>query len=117
MMDCNKEDLCMSFEDMKAKNYRKYKSSCCCAYRRVILHFRLKKSPNFCKEKNLYLVEDCAHIHGAWWRENRWTLWIYWVIFLLCNKDNATWRWGMVASKDKDFLKWVEKISGIMEKK
>ena len=65
-VDCNREDLCMSFEDMKAKITEQTKAV-------IVVHigghiaFQIKEIAQYCKEKGIYLVEDCAHVHGAWW--------------------------------------------------
>jgi len=62
--DCKKEDLCLGVENIKAVLTKKTKAV-------ILVHigghlafdsFEIEK---FCKEKGLYLIEDCAHAHGA----------------------------------------------------
>lgn len=108
-VDCNKEDLCMSFEDMKAKITENTKAV-------VVVHigghiaFQIEEIAQFCKEKNLYLVEDCAHVHGAWWRGKTGGHYGFAGSYsFYATKTMPLGDGGMVVSKDKDFLKWVEK--------
>lgn len=62
-VDCNREDLCMSFEDMKLKITSNTKAV-------IIVHigghiaFQIEEIAKYCQEKGVYLVEDCAHVHG-----------------------------------------------------
>ena len=66
-VDCNRNDLCMSFEDLKTKITKNTKAV-------IVVHigghiaFQIEEIAAFCKEKGIYLIEDCAHVHGGWWR-------------------------------------------------
>jgi perosamine synthetase len=66
-VDCNREDLCMSFDDLvdKAESYRP---------RAVILvhigghiAFDSDRIADYCRQNEIFLLEDCAHAHGASW--------------------------------------------------
>ncbi|MBI4837676.1 MAG: aminotransferase class I/II-fold pyridoxal phosphate-dependent enzyme, partial [Nitrospirae bacterium] len=62
--DCNKDDLCISFEDIRRKVTKKTKAVC-------VVHigghiaFEIEEIAVFCKENGIHLIEDCAHAHGA----------------------------------------------------
>ena len=62
--DCNKEDLCLSFKDLKKKVNKNTKAV-------AVVHigghiaFEIEEIANFCRERNIYLIEDCAHSFGA----------------------------------------------------
>ena len=108
-VDCNKSDLCMSFDDMKAKVTENTKAV-------IIVHigghiaFQIEEIAQFCKEKGIYLVEDCAHVHGAWWNGKTGGHYGFAGAYsFYATKTMPLGDGGMVVSKDKDFLKWVEK--------
>ena len=64
--DCNKEDLCLSLDDIKRKVTDNTKAV-------IVVHigghiaFQIEEIAEYCDKKGIYLVEDCAHVHGAWW--------------------------------------------------
>ncbi len=70
-VDCNREDLCMSFEDFerKAEEHRPRAA--------VIVHigghiaFDVERIAEYCQEHGIFLLEDCAHAHGASWNGRR----------------------------------------------
>lgn len=74
-VDCNKYDLCISLEDLKAKvkQYRPFAV--------WIVHigghiaFQIEKISNFCKDNGIILLEDCAHTHGASWNGKKAGTW------------------------------------------
>jgi len=74
-VDCNREDLCMSFEDLKIK-VEKYKPAVV-----FVVHigghiaFQIKEIAEFCRQKGIVLLEDCAHAHGASWSGKRPGTW------------------------------------------
>lgn len=108
-VDCNRNDLCMSFEDMKAKMTENTKAV-------IVVHigghiaFQIEEIAAFCKEKGIYLVEDCAHVHGAWWNGKTGGHYGFAGAYsFYATKTMPLGDGGMVVSKDKDFLEWVEK--------
>ena len=64
--DCNKDDLCLSLEDLKKKVTPNTKAV-------IVVHigghiaFQIEEIAAFCKENDIELIEDCAHVHGGWW--------------------------------------------------
>ena len=107
-VDCNKEDLCMSFEDMKAKITDQTKAI-------IVVHigghiaFQIEEIAQYCNEKGIYLIEDCAHVHGAWWNGKTGGHYGFAGAYsFYATKTMPLGDGGMVVSKDADFLKWVE---------
>lgn len=107
-VDCNKNDLCMSFEDMKARITENTKAV-------IVVHigghiaFQIEEIAAFCIEKGIYLVEDCAHVHGAWWNGKTGGHYGFAGAYsFYATKTMPLGDGGMVVSKDKDFLKWIE---------
>ena len=70
-VDCNREDLCMSFADFvdKAERYRPRAA--------FLVHigghiaFETQQIAAYCAESGIFLIEDCAHAHGAEWNGRR----------------------------------------------
>jgi dTDP-4-amino-4,6-dideoxygalactose transaminase len=66
-VDCNRDDLCMSFADFEQKA-EKYKPKAA-----ILVHigghiaFESEKIAAYCAENGIFLLEDCAHAHGASW--------------------------------------------------
>ena len=107
-VDCNRNDLCMSFEDMKTKITKDTKAV-------IVVHigghiaFQIEEITAFCKEKGIYLIEDCAHVHGGWWNEKTGGHYGFAGAYsFYATKTMPLGDGGMVVSKDKDFLKWIE---------
>lgn len=107
--DCNKEDLCLSLEDLKRKVTANTRVV-------IVVHigghiaFQIEEIASFCKERGIYLVEDCAHVHGAWWNGKTGGHYGFAGAYsFYATKTMPTGDGGMVVSKDEDFLKWVEK--------
>ncbi|HPN31641.1 MAG TPA: aminotransferase class I/II-fold pyridoxal phosphate-dependent enzyme [bacterium] len=107
--DCNKNDLCVSYDDIVKKITPNTKAI-------VVVHigghfaFEIEKISEYCKQKNIYLVEDCAHCHGAWWNGKTGGHWGFAGSYsFYATKTMPTGDGGMVVSRDKDFLKWLEK--------
>ena len=108
-VDCNKEDLCISYDDLKAKVTEKTKAV-------IVVHigghiaFQIEKIAEYCKKKGIYLIEDCAHVHGAWWNGKTGGHYGFAGAYsFYATKTMPLGDGGMVVSKDEDFLKWVEK--------
>ena len=108
--DCNKNDLCLSLEDLKKKVTPNTKAV-------IVVHigghiaFQIEEIAAFCKTKGIYLVEDCAHVHGAWWNGKTGGHYGFAGAYsFYATKTMPLGDGGMVVSRDKDFLKWVEKF-------
>lgn len=107
-VDCNRDDLCMSFEDMKEKITDNTKAV-------IVVHigghiaFQIEEIAAFCNEKGIYLVEDCAHVHGAWWNGKTGGHYGFAGAYsFYATKTMPLGDGGMVVSRDKDFLRWIE---------
>ncbi len=108
--DCNRSDLCLSLEDLKKKVTPNTKAV-------ILVHigghiaFQAEEIASFCKEKNIYLIEDCAHVHGARWNGKTGGHYgIAGAYSFYATKTMPTGDGGMVVSKDKDLLSYVEKF-------
>lgn len=108
--DCNQEDLCMSYDDMVSKVTPETKAV-------IIVHigghiaFEIEKIAKYCEEKNIVLIEDCAHAHGAEW--NGKTAGSYGLAgsySFYATKTMPLGEGGMIVSRDKDLITWMKKF-------
>ena len=108
--DCNKEDLCMSVEDLERKITPKTKVV-------VVVHigghiaFDIEKIAELCNRKGIILVEYCAHVHGGWWHGKTGGHYGFAGVYsFYATKTMPLGDGGMIVSRDTEFLNWVEKF-------
>jgi dTDP-4-amino-4,6-dideoxygalactose transaminase len=66
-VDCNREDLCMSFADFEAKAERHRPRAAILVHIGGHIGFDSEAIARYCRENGIFLIEDCAHAHGASW--------------------------------------------------
>ncbi len=66
-VDCNRADLCMSFEDFEAKAERHEPKAAILVHIGGHIGFDSKRIAEYCRANGIFLLEDCAHAHGAEW--------------------------------------------------
>ncbi|MBF0458285.1 MAG: DegT/DnrJ/EryC1/StrS family aminotransferase [Nitrospirae bacterium] len=106
--DCNRDDLCLSYEDLKKKITKNTKAV-------VIVHigghiaFEIEKIAALCKERAIFLVEDCAHVHGGTWRGKTGGDWGFAGAYsFYATKTMPMGEGGMVCSHNEDFMQWLK---------
>jgi perosamine synthetase len=70
-VDCNREDLCMSFADFEAKAARSRPKAAFLVHIGGHIAFEVEQIAGYCRERGIFLIEDCAHAHGASWNGRR----------------------------------------------
>ena len=70
-VDCNREDLCMSFADFEAKAEQHKPRAAFLVHIGGHIAFDSEQIAAYCKEHDIFLIEDCAHAHGAVWSGRR----------------------------------------------
>jgi dTDP-4-amino-4,6-dideoxygalactose transaminase len=70
-VDCNREDLCMSFADFEAKAERYRPRAAFLVHIGGHIAFDTEQIAAYCAENGIFLIEDCAHAHGAEWNGRR----------------------------------------------
>ena len=110
-VDCNKYDLCISFEDLK-KKVKKYKPKAI-----WVVHigghisFEIFKIYKFCKKNNIILIEDCAHSHGASFKNLKPGQWGDAGIYsLYATKTITTGEGGILVSKHKSLIEFAKQF-------
>jgi perosamine synthetase len=66
-VDCNREDLCMSFKDFEAKAAEHKPKAAFLVHIGGHIAFDSELIAQYCAENGIFLIEDCAHAHGASW--------------------------------------------------
>jgi len=109
-VDSNRNDLCLSFDDLK-KKIDKYKPIAV-----WVVHigghiaFEIEKIADFCKQKGIVLLEDCAHAHGAEWNNKKPGQWSDAGIYsFYATKTISTGEGGMLVSNNKGLIEYARK--------
>jgi perosamine synthetase len=66
-VDCNRQDLCMSFADFEAKAERHRPRAAFLVHIGGHIAFDARRIADYCAAHGIFLIEDCAHAHGASW--------------------------------------------------
>jgi perosamine synthetase len=104
-VDCNREDLCMSFRDFEAKVAEHRPRAAFLVHIGGHVAFDVERIAELCRAEGIFLIEDCAHAHGARWHDRRpgsWGdagLWSFYA-----TKTVSTGEGGMLVSRHDDLL-------------
>jgi perosamine synthetase len=74
-VDCNREDLCMSFDDFEAKVALHRPKAAILVHIGGHIAFDVERIAALCRAEGIFLIEDCAHAHGAAWHDRRPGTW------------------------------------------
>ncbi|HKR99750.1 MAG TPA: DegT/DnrJ/EryC1/StrS family aminotransferase [Candidatus Dormibacteraeota bacterium] len=104
-VDCNREDLCMSFADFQAKAERHRPSACVLVHIGGHIAFDVERIARYCRQHGIFLLEDCAHAHGASWNGRRaGTYGDAGVYSFYATKTVSTGEGGVLVSNDHTLL-------------
>jgi perosamine synthetase len=70
-VDCNREDLCMSFADFEEKAERHRPRAAFLVHIGGHIAFDTAQIADYCAQHGIFLIEDCAHAHGASWNDRK----------------------------------------------
>jgi len=109
-VDCNQEDLCMSFEDFQRKAGKYKPKAAWLVHIGGHIAFDVKQIARYCKENDIWLLEDCAHAHGAHWNGKKPGQWgDVGVYSFYATKTISTGEGGMIVSKHPDLIEFSRK--------
>jgi dTDP-4-amino-4,6-dideoxygalactose transaminase len=104
-VDCNREDLCMSFADFEARAQEHRPRAAVLVHIGGHIAFDAQRIADYCVREGIFLLEDCAHAHGASWNGRRpGSYGDAGVFSLYATKTISTGEGGMLVSK------WAELI-------
>jgi perosamine synthetase len=104
-VDCNREDLCMSLADFEAKVARHRPRAAFLVHVGGHIAFEVEAIAELCRAEGIFLIEDCAHAHGAGWNGRRpggWGDAGVWSFY--ATKTVTTGEGGMLVSRHRDLL-------------
>jgi perosamine synthetase len=107
-VDCSRDDLCMSFADFEANASRHRPRACVLVHIGGHLAFDVERIAAYCAAEGIFLLEDCAHAHGASWNGRRpGTFGDAGVFSLYATKTISTGEGGVLVSPHEDLLEFA----------
>jgi perosamine synthetase len=104
-VDCNREDLCMSFSDFQAKAEQHKPKAALLVHIGGHIAFDSDRIAQYCAEHGIFLIEDCAHAHGASWNGRRPGSWgDAGVYSMYATKTVTTGEGGVLVSRRPEVL-------------
>jgi len=109
-VDCNRTDLCMSFEDFERKASAHKPRAAIIVHIGGHLAFDVERIAEFCRAEGIFLIEDCAHAHGAGWQGRRAGTWgDAGVYSLYGTKTISTGEGGVLVSRDPVLVEFARR--------
>jgi perosamine synthetase len=107
-VDCNRNDLCMSFEDFERRAEMFSPKAAILVHIGGHIAFDADRIADYCREKGIFLIEDCAHAHGADWNGRRPGSWgDAGVYSLYATKTISTGEGGVLVSSNTELLEFA----------
>jgi perosamine synthetase len=110
-VDSNREDLCMSFEDFEAKVAEHKPKAAFLVHIGGHIAFDVDRIAELCRQEGIFLIEDCAHAHGAEWNGRKPGTWGdagVWSFY--ATKTISTGEGGILSSRHADLLEFARKF-------
>ena len=111
-VDCNRSDLCMSFADFEAKAERHRPRAAILVHIGGHIAFEAERIAAYCREHGIFLLEDCAHAHGATWegRPRPGGFGDAGVYSLYATKTVSTGEGGVLVSGDPELIEFARRF-------
>jgi perosamine synthetase len=107
-VDCNREDLCASFDDFEAKVRAHRPRAAFLVHVGGHIAFDVERIAALCRAEGIFLIEDCAHAHGAHWNGRRAGTWgDAGVWSFAATKTISTGEGGVLVSPDEDVIRFA----------
>ncbi len=104
-VDCNREDLCMSFADFQAKAEKHRPRAAFLVHIGGHIAFEVEAIARYCRDQGIFLIEDCAHAHGASWSGRKAGSWGDTGIYsMYATKTISTGEGGVLVSQRPEVL-------------
>jgi dTDP-4-amino-4,6-dideoxygalactose transaminase len=109
-VDCNREDLCMSFEDFERKAAEHKPKAAVLVHIGGHIAFDTHRIAEACRAEDIFLFEDCAHAHGASWNGQKpGTFGDAGAYSFYATKTVSTGEGGVLVSPREDVLEFARK--------
>src|SRR3954468_633 len=104
-VDCERDDLCLSLADLEAKIAQHRPRAVVLVHIGGHLAFRSREIAELCRAEGVFLLEDCAHAHGADWHGRRpGTYGDAGVFSFYATKTVSTGEGGVLVSRNDDLV-------------
>jgi dTDP-4-amino-4,6-dideoxygalactose transaminase len=109
--DCNRSDLCMAFDDLVVRAERTRPRAVVLVHIGGHIAFDSERIAAWCRDNDVFLIEDCAHAHGADWNGRRpgsfgdAGLWSFYA-----TKTISTGEGGMLVSRHPELVEFAQKF-------
>ncbi|HET8976561.1 MAG TPA: DegT/DnrJ/EryC1/StrS family aminotransferase [Solirubrobacteraceae bacterium] len=104
-VDCNREDLCMSFADFQRAAEQHKPRAAFLVHIGGHIAFESEQIAAYCAEHGIFLIEDCAHAHGAQWNGRKPGTWgDAGVYSLYATKTISTGEGGVLVSRRPEVI-------------
>jgi dTDP-4-amino-4,6-dideoxygalactose transaminase len=107
-VDCNRDDLCLSPADFERKAALHRPRAAFLVHIGGHIAFAVEEIVQLCRAHGIFLIEDCAHAHGADWNGRRPGSWGdagVWSFY--ATKTITTGEGGMLVARDPDLLEFA----------
>jgi perosamine synthetase len=109
-VDCNKDDLCMSFSDFQAKAEEHQPRAALLVHIGGHIAFEVEQIAAYCRDAGIFLIEDCAHAHGASWNGRKPGTWgDAGVYSLQATKTISTGEGGVLVTRHPELAEFARK--------
>jgi perosamine synthetase len=110
-VDCNREDLCCSFADFERKVAATRPRAAFLVHIGGHLAFESQQISDLCRAEGIFLIEDCAHAHGASWHGRRPGSWgDAGVWSFAATKTISTGEGGMLVSRHDELVEFARRF-------
>jgi perosamine synthetase len=107
-VDCNREDLCASFADFEKQAARRKPKAAFIVHIGGHIAFEIEAIAAYCAQEGIFLIEDCAHAHGAHWHGRRPGTWGDCGVYsLYATKTISTGEGGVLVSRRPELLEYA----------
>jgi dTDP-4-amino-4,6-dideoxygalactose transaminase len=107
-VDCERDDLCLSLADLERKIDEHRPRACVLVHIGGHIAFRSPQIAELCAANDVFLLEDCAHAHGADWNgRTPGSFGDAGVYSFYATKTVSTGEGGMLVSRDADLLAYA----------
>ena len=104
-VDSNRDDLCVSFADFERQAERHKPKAAFVVHIGGHIAFEIEAIAGYCRANGIFLIEDCAHAHGADWNGRRPGTWgDAGVYSFYATKTVSTGEGGMLVSRHDHVL-------------
>ena len=109
-VDCGRDDLCVSFTDFRQKAEETRPKAAWVVHIGGHIAFVIDEIAEYCRMRGIWLLEDCAHAHGASWNGRKPGSWgDAGVYSFYATKTISTGEGGMLVSTNPDLLTFASR--------